>query len=56
MEKVLKCVKCGKAFRVMNESPEAQDIPKVNTSVVCPFCETKNAVTWPQGMKYTVAP
>jgi phage FluMu protein Com len=56
MEKTLKCVKCTKAFRVVNESPDAQDIPKTNLSVDCPFCQTRNEVTWPKGTKYMVVP
>jgi hypothetical protein len=57
MEKVLNCVKCTKAFKVMNEAPKKpSDVPETNLSVACPFCETKNPVTWPQGTKYTVAP
>ena len=56
MEKTFECVKCAEKFRVVNESPDAQDIPKTNLSVACPFCETKNTGTWPKGTKYTVVP
>jgi len=55
MEKIFKCVKCKKDFRVMNEVQDPENLPKVKLSVECPFCETKNVIDW-RGNSYLVAP
>gem|GEM_PF-1454558 len=56
MERIYNCIACHKAFKVTgikerSDEPEKPDVP---LNVVCPFCETANVITWPQGSKYIV--
>ncbi len=53
MERDYTCIACVGKFKVVNEIPRPET-PEVAIDVVCPFCETKNRITWPSSTSFMV--
>lgn len=54
--KETECNLCHKSLKIEGPNPESKNIPNVLIEFRCPFCDTSNAVLWPEGSEYVVSP
>ena len=51
MQKIFRCAKCQRGMRVVGSTGLGKEVERV---VRCPYCKTKNKVTWPKGDTFNV--
>ena len=55
MRKDINCVNCTKAFILWSPlGSRPATAPDGTLHVPCPYCQTINVITWPQGITFTV--
>ena len=51
MQRIFRCAKCQRGMRVVGSTGLGKEVARVAS---CPYCKTKNKVTWPKGDKFNV--
>jgi len=51
MQKIFRCVKCQRGVRAVGSTGLGKEVVRV---VACPYCKTKNKVTWPRGDPFRI--
>jgi len=51
VQKIFRCENCQRGMRVVGSTGLGKEVERV---VLCPYCKTKNKVTWPKGDKFNV--
>jgi hypothetical protein len=51
VQKIVRCQKCLRGMRIVGSTGLGKEIEK---TAICPYCKTKNKVTWPRGDPFRV--
>ena len=51
MQKIFRCRKCQRGMRVVGSTGLGKEVQK---TALCPYCQTKNKLTWPKGDSFRV--
>jgi len=51
VQKIFRCSKCERGMRVVGSTGLGKEVERV---AICPYCKTKNKVTWPKGDKFNM--
>ncbi len=49
MQKIFRCTQCQRGMRAVGSTGLGKEVER---KVPCPYCGSKNTVTWPRGDKF----
>jgi Zn finger protein HypA/HybF involved in hydrogenase expression len=51
MQKIFRCKSCHRGMRAVGSTGLGKEVEK---TAICPYCKTKNTLTWPRGDKFNI--
>ncbi len=51
MQKIFRCKKCQRGMRIVGSTGLNKEVQQI---AICPYCKTKNKVSWPRGDPFRV--